>query len=71
MEIQVHGQATEEALELARASMAGGQLLRHVAAWAARHEPPLRMQDLVEQDEYSQDLLFELPDGSWLVYGAT
>ena len=42
-----------------------------ILKWAPEAGIPLAGIDLVQQDEYSYDLLLPLPDARWLVFGVT
>ncbi len=45
--------------------------LEGILKWAPEACIPLAGIDLVQQDEYSYDLLLPLPDARWLVFGVT
>jgi hypothetical protein len=45
--------------------------LEAILKWAPAAGIPLTGIDLVQQDEYSYDLLLPLPDTRWLVFGVT
>jgi hypothetical protein len=45
--------------------------LEWILKWAPEAGIPLTGIDLVQQDEYSYDLLLPLPDARWLVFGVT
>ena len=45
--------------------------LEAILKWAPTAGIPLAGIDLVQQDEYSYDLLLPLPDARWLVFGVT
>ncbi len=45
--------------------------VRHVLDWLRRHDPPLKMQDMVTQDEFSHDILVAYREGLYLVYDST
>ena len=55
------------AAELASA-IADHQMLHEVVAWMARVEPQPEIVRIVEQDEYSLDVVLRLEDDIWLVY---
>src|SRR5205809_245357 len=37
--------------------------IRHVVDWLGRHEPPLRIEDMVTQDEFSHDIMVPFREG--------
>jgi hypothetical protein len=45
--------------------------VRHVLDWLSRHEPPLKMEDMVTQDEFGQDILVPYENDLYLVYEST
>ena len=45
--------------------------LEGILKWAPEAGIPLAGIDLIQQDEYSYDLLLPLPDARWLVFGVT
>jgi hypothetical protein len=45
--------------------------LEAILKWAPVAGIPLAEIDLVQQDEYSYDLLLPLPDGRWLSFGVS
>lgn len=45
--------------------------LDHAFRWALRQRPRFVPADVVIQDEYTHDVLFEAPDGTVLVFDAT
>lgn len=54
-----------------RESAATLPTLEHAFRWALAQQPSLRPVDVVIQDEYTHDILFGAPDGSFLVFDAT
>ena len=48
--------------------LAGQTSVRHVLLWLAKHEPPLQVQDMITQDEFSHDILIPFKDGQYIVY---
>ncbi len=46
-------------------------LLAHVLDWGRALDPPLRVDDVITQDEYTHDAMMRLPNGSWLVFDTT
>lgn len=57
--------------ELLRGDAAALPTLDRVFHWALQQAPPLLPADVVIQDEYTHDVLFEASDGSVLVFDAT
>lgn len=47
------------------------ETLDQVFRWALAHEPRFAPADVVIQDEYTHDILFSAPDGSFLIFDAT
>ena len=45
--------------------------LEHAFRWALTQTPRLTPDDVIIQDEYTHDVLFAAPDGSFLVFDAT
>lgn len=45
--------------------------LDHAFRWALQQTPPVIPADVVVQDEYTHDVLFEAADGSVIVFDAT
>ena len=45
--------------------------LEQVFRWAVRRDEPLAPRDVIVQDEYTHDVLFEADDGSTLAFDAT
>lgn len=39
--------------------------------WCRRHDPPLRVDEIVTQDEYTHDVLVRLDPSRWLVFDVT
>jgi hypothetical protein len=57
--IRVENRAQLEPGEFARleAKLTAQRSVRHVLDWLPRHEPSLKMEDMVTQDEFSHDIL--------------
>ena len=51
--------------------LAGQRSVRFVVDWLCRHDPPLKMEDMVTQDEFSHDLLVPYGKELFLVYDST
>ncbi len=45
--------------------------IKHAVDWLATHRPPLTIEDMVTQDEFSHDILAPYPEGLYLVYDVT
>ena len=45
--------------------------IRHVVDWLGRHRPPLKIEDMVTQDEFSHDIMVPYREGLFLVYDST
>ncbi len=43
-------------LDLIR-EISGQSSIRHVVAWLGSHQPPLKIEDMVTQDEFSHDIM--------------
>lgn len=46
-------------------------MLEQVLDWGRGQEPPLRVEDVVTQDEYTHDVLVPIPGGRYLVFDTT
>jgi hypothetical protein len=64
------GLGAEERQELAGV-LSGHQDLVDIFAWGRGQSPPVRPADLIQQDEFTHDVLVPYTRGRWLVYGAT
>jgi hypothetical protein len=51
--------------------ISGQSSIRHVVDWLGHHQPPLKMEDMVTQDEFSHDIMVPYRDGLYLVYDST
>lgn len=51
--------------------VAGLRNLEAILKWAPAAGIPFADIDLLQQDEYSYDLLLPLPDSRWLVFGVS
>jgi len=51
--------------------ISGQSSIRHVVDWLGRHHPPLKMEDMVTQDEFSHDIMVPYREGLFLVYDST
>ena len=60
--------ATRQALA---AALEAQRTLEDVVAWALAQTPPLVIEDVVIQDEYTHDVVLPYRGGLWLVYDAT
>jgi len=71
--VKVENRAQLEPGEFARldANLTAQRSVRHVLDWLSRHEPPLRMEDMVTQDEFSHDILVPYEKQLYLVYDST
>ena len=45
--------------------------LADVLAWARRHEPPLQVETIVTQDEYTHDVVLPFDGAHFLAFDAT
>lgn len=54
-----------------RREVAPHEGLDQVLAWARSRSPAVRPLDVIQQDEFTHDVLVALPGGRWLVYGTT
>jgi len=61
---------SDERAELARV-VARHQDLVDIFAWGRAQVPPVHPADLIQQDEFTHDVLVPYTRGRWLVYGAT
>jgi hypothetical protein len=52
-------------------TVAGHRSMKHALDWLLGHIPPLRLTDMLTQDEFSHDFLVAYPGGLWLVYDST
>jgi len=72
--VRVENRAQLEPGEFARqeANLTAQRSVRHVLDWLSCHVPPLRMEDMVTQDEFSHDiLLVPYEQELYLVYDST
>jgi hypothetical protein len=71
--IRVANREQLEPGEFARldANLTAQRSVRQVLDWLPRHEPPLRMEDMVTQDEFSHDILVPYEKELYLVYDST
>jgi hypothetical protein len=53
--------------ELAR-DLARQTSMRQALQWLAEHDPPLKIEDMITQDEFSHDILVPYKDGHYIVY---
>jgi hypothetical protein len=51
--------------------VSGQSSIRHVVDWMGRHRPPLRIEDMVTQDEFSHDIVVPYRESLFLVYDCT
>jgi hypothetical protein len=51
--------------------LSGQSSIRHVVNWLGRHQPPLKIEDMVTQDEFSHDIMVPYRQGLYLVYDST
>lgn len=58
-------------LEELQRAVAGHRMLEHVARWGYAQTPFVEIRDVVEQDEFTHDVIVPLPDGLVLVYDST
>jgi hypothetical protein len=61
----------DEALVNLIREVSGQSSIRHVVDWLGRHQPPLKMEDMVTQDEFSHDIMVPYRGGLYLVYDST
>ena len=52
-------------------AVASHRSMKHALDWLVSHDPPLTLNDMVTQDEFSHDILVQYPGGLWLVYDST
>ena len=45
--------------------------LADVLAWARRHSPPLQVEEIVTQDEYTHDVILPFDGSHFLAFDAT
>jgi hypothetical protein len=45
--------------------------LDQIFAWGRTQSPPIDPADVIQQDEFTHDVLVPLPGDRWLVYGTT
>ncbi|HMR04964.1 MAG TPA: hypothetical protein PKA88_04290 [Polyangiaceae bacterium] len=64
--------ACDEALQARlNALFAGQRTLEDVVRWGLAHAPPILIDDVVVQDEYTHDVVVTHPSGVVLVYDTT
>jgi hypothetical protein len=51
--------------------ISGQSSIRHVVDWLVRHQPPLKIEDMVTQDEFSHDIMVPYREELFLVYDST
>jgi hypothetical protein len=52
-------------------AVAAQRTLGDVLDWAGTQDPPLRVDEVITQDEYTHDVLVAWRGGCWLVYDTT
>jgi hypothetical protein len=72
-EIQVENRAgiASEVFHALALELAVQRSVRHVLEWLLHHDPPLRMDDMVTQDEFSHDILVPYRGQLYLAYDST
>ena len=45
--------------------------LHQLLSWGSQQEPPVRLEEVLAQDEYTHDVLVPWRDGQWLVFDCT
>ena len=65
------GTASPAVVERAAAQLAHLPTLDDVLAWARTHAPPLRVAEIVTQDEYTHDVVLPFDGGHFLAFDAT
>ncbi|MEO8199270.1 MAG: hypothetical protein ABI679_02005 [Gemmatimonadota bacterium] len=51
--------------------VAGHETLEQVLAWALSQKPPIHIDEILTQDEYTHDVVLPYRDGRYLVYDTT
>jgi hypothetical protein len=51
--------------------LAAQSSVRHVLDWLLRQDPPLEMEDMITQDEFSRDIRVPYREGLYLVYDSS
>jgi hypothetical protein len=71
IELENRAGLDDEALPDLIRQVSGQRSIRQVVDWLGRHRPPLKMEDMVTQDEFSHDILVPYGNGLYLVYDST
>lgn len=71
MTLEVRGDIPRDVLEQIEALTASQRTLEDVIAWSLGLRPPLLIQEIVTQDEYTHDVVLPYRDGVYLVYDTT
>lgn len=71
MTLDIRGEVAPALREALEAATAHQRTLEDVVRWALAHQPPRLIEDVIKQDEYTQDVLVPYADGVYLVYDTT
>lgn len=71
MTLEVRGDIPRDVLEQIEAFTASQRTLEDVIAWSLALRPPLLIQEIVTQDEYTHDVVLPYRGGVYLVYDTT
>ena len=66
-----HADTPPGPLEFLRTTFTGFTTLGQLLDWGCDVDPPVHVEEIVAQDEYSHDVLVPLPDERYLVFDTT
>jgi hypothetical protein len=62
---------SKESLALLQSELPAHSTLLELMQWSSSQRPPIIVQEVITQDEYTHDLILHWREALWLVYGAT
>jgi hypothetical protein len=62
---------SESRLTKIQNSVSQHKTLEHIMSWAFQQQPPLIVEDMISQDEFSIDVIVRYDADLYLVYGVT
>lgn len=71
MLVEARGSVTQAVWEAISVLVKPQRTLEEVVRWGLAQKPPLLIQDVVVQDEYTHDVVIPYRDGLYLVYDTT
>lgn len=71
MLVEARGSVTQSAWDAISVLVKPQRTLEEVVRWGLAQKPPVLIQDVVVQDEYTHDVVIPYRDGLYLVYDTT